>query len=42
AETTVNRKDFDLTWNMVLEAGKLLVGDTAKITIEAELVKKVP
>lgn len=39
AETTVNRKVWGLTWNMVVEAGGLLVGDHAKLTIEAELVK---
>lgn len=42
AETTLNRKDFGLTWNMALETGGLLVGDTVKVSIEAELVKQVP
>ncbi|MBI4311489.1 MAG: YceI family protein [Chloroflexi bacterium] len=37
---TVNRKDFGLTWNQVLEAGGVLVGDAIKISIEAELVKQ--
>jgi polyisoprenoid-binding protein YceI len=35
----VNRKDFGLTWNVVTEAGGLLVGDDVKITVEAEFVK---
>jgi polyisoprenoid-binding protein YceI len=40
AEATLNRKDFGLTWNMALESGGLLVGDTVKVSIEAELVKQ--
>ncbi|MBI4336552.1 MAG: YceI family protein [Chloroflexi bacterium] len=40
AETAINRKDFGLTWNLALEAGGLLVGDTVKISIELELVKQ--
>lgn len=35
----LNRKDFGLTWNTVLETGGMLVGDEVKIHIEAELVK---
>ncbi|MCL4508823.1 MAG: YceI family protein [Chloroflexi bacterium] len=38
AETSINRKDFGLNWNMALEAGGWLVGDTIKITIDAEAV----
>jgi polyisoprenoid-binding protein YceI len=38
AHTTINRKDFGLNWNVALEAGGVLVGDTIKITIEAEAV----
>lgn len=34
ATTKVNRKDFGLTWNQVLEAGKVLVGDEVEITLE--------
>ncbi len=37
ASTTVNRKDFGLTWNKMVEAGPV-VGDEVKIDIEAELV----
>jgi polyisoprenoid-binding protein YceI len=40
ATTTINRKDFGLTWNRALETGGLLVGEEVKITIEAELVRK--
>lgn len=40
AETTINRKDFSLTWNQLLEAGGWAVGEAVKISIEAEFVKK--
>ena len=40
ASTKINRKDFGLTWNNVLEAGGVAVGDEVKITIDAELVNK--
>jgi polyisoprenoid-binding protein YceI len=40
ASTKINRKDFGLTWNNVLEAGGVAVGDEVKISIEAELVNK--
>lgn len=40
ANTTISRKDFDLTWNVALEAGGVLVGDQIKINIEGEAVKK--
>jgi polyisoprenoid-binding protein YceI len=39
AETELDRKDFDLTWNAPLEAGGFLVGDDVKITIDIEAVK---
>jgi polyisoprenoid-binding protein YceI len=35
----LNRKDFGLTWNVVTEAGGILVGDEVKLTIETEFVK---
>ncbi|MGI8916686.1 MAG: YceI family protein, partial [Chloroflexota bacterium] len=38
AHTTINRKDFGLNWNVALEAGGWLVGDTIKIGIDAEAV----
>jgi polyisoprenoid-binding protein YceI len=31
AETTLNRKDFGLTWNAALETGGFLVGDEVKV-----------
>jgi polyisoprenoid-binding protein YceI len=42
AKTTINRKDFGLAWNKVLEAGGLLVGEKVDIVIEIEAVKEVP
>jgi polyisoprenoid-binding protein YceI len=36
ASTTVNRKDFGLTWNVALEAGGWLVGDEIKINLEIQ------
>jgi polyisoprenoid-binding protein YceI len=34
--TTINRKDFGLTWNKALESGGLLVGDDVTIEIDVE------
>jgi polyisoprenoid-binding protein YceI len=38
AETKLNRKDFDLTWNQALEAGGFLLGDDVKLEIDLEAV----
>jgi polyisoprenoid-binding protein YceI len=38
AESKVNRKDFNLTWNQTLEAGGFLLGDDVKIEIDLEAV----
>jgi len=35
----INRKDWDLTWNQVLETGGVLVSDDIMINIEIELIK---
>ena len=40
AETEVDRKDFDLTWNAPLEAGGFLIGDEVKISLDIEAVKQ--
>lgn len=40
AQTTINRKDWNLTWNQALETGGVLVGDKITINIEVELVKQ--
>lgn len=39
ATTKINRKDFGLVWNKVLETGGVAVGDEVQISIEVELVK---
>lgn len=39
AKTSIDRKDFGLTWNKALEAGGILVGDKVEIAIEIEAVK---
>ena len=36
----IKRSDFGLTWNQILEAGGVAVGDEVKIAIDAELVRK--
>ena len=40
ATAKINRKDWALNWNVALETGGWLVGDTINITIEAEIVKQ--
>ena len=39
ATTTIKRSHFGLTWNQILEAGGVAVGDDVKIAIDAELLK---
>ena len=39
AVAKVNRSDFGLTWNQVLEAGGIAVGDEIRISLDLELVK---
>lgn len=40
--TSVNRKDFDLNWNVALEAGGVLVSEKVNINIEAQAIEVVP
>jgi len=40
AHTTINREDFGLTWNMMLEAGGLLVSNEIRIEIEIEAIRQ--
>lgn len=40
AETTLNRKDFGMTWNQVLDTGGVLVGDRIKVALNIETVEK--
>ncbi len=39
-QTTINRKDFGLTWNVALEAGGLLVSDKVKIVLDVSAIKQ--
>ncbi|TSK08592.1 MAG: polyisoprenoid-binding protein [Geobacter sp.] len=39
ATATINRKDYGLVWNKMLEAGGVAVGDEVVINIEVEMVK---
>jgi polyisoprenoid-binding protein YceI len=39
AGATINREDWGLTWNMLLEAGGLLVSKEIRLEIESELVR---
>jgi len=40
ATTSVNRKDFGLTWNKTMDNGGMVVGEEVAIQIEVEFVKK--
>ena len=40
-ETTVNRKDFGLTWNAALETGGVLVSDKVKLEFDISAIKSV-
>lgn len=40
ATSKINRKDFGIKWNKLLEAGGLVVGDNVKIEIDIEGIKK--
>jgi polyisoprenoid-binding protein YceI len=39
ARATLHRKDFELGWNQVLEAGGVLIGEMVTIEIEVEALK---
>ncbi len=39
AATKVQRKDWGLSWNMALEAGGLLVGETVEIVLDIQAVQ---
>jgi polyisoprenoid-binding protein YceI len=40
ATTKLVRQDFGLTWNVALEAGGFLVGDTVEVGLEIQAVKE--
>lgn len=39
AKASLDRKDFGLTWNQVLEAGGILVGDRVEIDVDVQGVR---
>lgn len=40
AKGEVNRKDFGLTWNKMLETGGVVVGDEVEISLDIEAIRK--
>ncbi len=40
AATAINRKDFGLTWNQIIEAGGFAVGDKVRINLNVEAVRQ--
>lgn len=36
----INRKDFNLTWSAITEAGSVVVGDTVKFLINLQFIKE--
>src|SRR5262245_111343 len=40
ASTTINRKEFNINYNRLLEAGGVVVGDEVKINLEIEAIEK--
>ena len=42
ASTTINRKDFGVSYNKVLDNGGLMVSDEVNITLQIEAVKRTP
>jgi polyisoprenoid-binding protein YceI len=36
----VNRKDFNLTWSAVTEAGSIVVSDKVKLVIDVQFIKQ--
>jgi hypothetical protein len=40
ATTKIDRRDFGLTWNKVLESGNVMVGNDVTITLDIALMSK--
>lgn len=38
--TTINRKDFEISWNRALDAGGFVLGDDVEININLEVIKQ--
>jgi polyisoprenoid-binding protein YceI len=41
-ETMVNRKDFGVSWNKILDQGGTVLGDTVEVTIDLQMMRKAP
>lgn len=39
-ETTLNRKDYDITWNRAIDGGGVVLGDDVKVSIALEAMRK--
>ena len=39
-KTTVNRKDWGLTWNVAIEGGGILVGEKVKLELDVSAIKR--
>ena len=42
AKTTINRQDFGISWNKVVEGGGMVLGDDVEILLNIEGVREVP
>ena len=42
AHTRINRQDFGVAWNDVIEGGGAVLGDDVDITINVEAAKEMP
>ncbi len=40
ASTTIDREDWGLNWNMILDAGGLLVSKQIRLEIDVELIRQ--
>jgi polyisoprenoid-binding protein YceI len=40
ATARINRKEFGITWNKVLDSGGVVVGEDVDLTAEVELIRK--
>lgn len=40
ATTTIDRKDFGVSWHKVLDTGEVVVGDDVSVILDVELVRK--
>ena len=36
----INRKDFNLTWNSITEAGSIVVSDKVKLVVDVQFIKQ--